>query len=66
MTVTDNHNRVINYLRLSVTDRCNLRCKYCVPHNLPQEPLRGALYCHTRIYSGWRGSQYLLGYGRFA
>jgi cyclic pyranopterin phosphate synthase len=27
----DTHNRVINYLRLSVTDRCNLRCKYCVP-----------------------------------
>jgi cyclic pyranopterin phosphate synthase len=32
MTVTDNHKRVINYLRLSVTDRCNLRCRYCVPH----------------------------------
>ncbi len=32
MTVTDNHNRLINYLRLSVTDRCNLRCRYCVPH----------------------------------
>jgi cyclic pyranopterin phosphate synthase len=27
----DNHNRVINYLRLSVTDRCNLRCVYCMP-----------------------------------
>src|SRR4030042_1781428 len=24
-------NRVINYLRLSVTDRCNLRCIYCMP-----------------------------------
>ena len=23
--------RVINYLRLSVTDRCNLRCTYCMP-----------------------------------
>ena len=23
--------RVINYLRLSVTDRCNLRCMYCMP-----------------------------------
>lgn len=23
--------RVINYLRISVTDRCNLRCKYCMP-----------------------------------
>ncbi len=27
----DNHNRVIDYLRLSVTDRCNLRCNYCMP-----------------------------------
>ena len=32
MTISDHHNRVINYLRLSVTDRCNLRCRYCVPH----------------------------------
>jgi GTP 3',8-cyclase len=24
-------NRTINYLRISVTDRCNFRCKYCVP-----------------------------------
>ena len=24
-------NRAINYLRISVTDRCNFRCKYCVP-----------------------------------
>jgi len=27
----DNHNRNINYLRLAVTDRCNLRCNYCMP-----------------------------------
>lgn len=26
----DNFNRPINYLRLSVTDRCNLRCFYCI------------------------------------
>ncbi|MCP3876361.1 MAG: GTP 3',8-cyclase MoaA [Desulfobacteraceae bacterium] len=24
-------NRSINYLRISVTDRCNFRCRYCVP-----------------------------------
>ncbi|MCK5836937.1 MAG: GTP 3',8-cyclase MoaA [Desulfobacula sp.] len=24
-------NRIINYLRISVTDRCNFRCQYCVP-----------------------------------
>ena len=27
----DKGHRVINYLRLSVTDRCNLRCMYCMP-----------------------------------
>jgi len=27
----DSHNRCINYLRISVTDRCNLRCIYCMP-----------------------------------
>lgn len=27
----DQFNRRINYLRISVTDRCNLRCKYCMP-----------------------------------
>ncbi len=30
----DNHGRKINYLRLAVTDRCNLRCFYCMPENI--------------------------------
>jgi cyclic pyranopterin phosphate synthase len=29
--VTDNFGREISYLRLSVTERCNLRCRYCMP-----------------------------------
>jgi cyclic pyranopterin phosphate synthase len=31
MELTDSHGRTINYLRLSVTDRCNMRCFYCMP-----------------------------------
>ena len=27
----DRYNREITYLRLSVTDLCNLRCRYCMP-----------------------------------
>lgn len=27
----DNHGRHIDYLRISLTDRCNLRCIYCMP-----------------------------------
>lgn len=29
VTLTDNHGRTVDYLRVSITDRCNLRCMYC-------------------------------------
>lgn len=29
--LVDGYGRTINYLRLEVTDRCNLRCRYCMP-----------------------------------
>lgn len=29
----DSTNRTINYLRVSITEFCNLRCKYCMPIN---------------------------------
>ncbi len=29
--LNDNFGRMHNYLRISVTDKCNLRCKYCMP-----------------------------------
>jgi cyclic pyranopterin phosphate synthase len=31
MPLQDSHNRRIDYLRISVTDRCNLSCVYCKP-----------------------------------
>jgi len=31
MRLLDSHDRLITYLRVSVTDRCNLRCVYCMP-----------------------------------
>lgn len=31
MALIDSYGRKINYLRLSVTDRCNFRCIYCMP-----------------------------------
>ncbi|MBO9617688.1 MAG: GTP 3',8-cyclase MoaA [Niabella sp.] len=41
--ITDSYGRIINYLRLAVTDRCNLRCTYCMPKNgldwLPRKEL---------------------------
>ena len=40
----DKFGREINYLRISVTDRCNLRCRYCMPaegfaHLIPREEI---------------------------
>ncbi|MBK6836926.1 MAG: GTP 3',8-cyclase MoaA [Bacteroidetes bacterium] len=29
--LTDKHNRIHDYLRISLTDVCNLRCAYCMP-----------------------------------
>ena len=35
----DQHGRKIDYLRISITDRCNLRCLYCMPEEgVPWKP----------------------------
>lgn len=34
----DQFGRKIDYLRLSLTDRCNLRCRYCMPEDVPFIP----------------------------
>src|SRR5574338_963500 len=43
ISVSDEFNRPLRSLRLSVTDRCNLRCKYCMPEPeyawLPREDI---------------------------
>jgi cyclic pyranopterin phosphate synthase len=33
--LTDSYNRPIRDLRVSLTDRCNFRCFYCLPHGEP-------------------------------
>ena len=39
MLLTDSHNRSHNYLRISLTERCNLRCTYCMPEaGVPLSP----------------------------
>ena len=30
-TLRDSYGRKIEYLRISITDRCNFRCLYCMP-----------------------------------
>lgn len=46
----DPFGRTINYLRLSVTDRCNLRCKYCMPEKA-QFTSRDKILTLDEIYS---------------
>lgn len=39
----DRYGRVINYLRISVTDRCNLRCCYCMPEGVQDVGMKDIL-----------------------
>ena len=40
----DKFNREINYLRISITDKCNLRCIYCMPEEgIPLKPHKDIL-----------------------
>ena len=34
----DRFGRTINYMRVSITDRCPLRCRYCMPEGGPHDP----------------------------
>lgn len=37
--ITDSYHRTIDYVRVAITDRCNLRCFYCMPkEGIPYEP----------------------------
>lgn len=39
----DSNRRIIDYMRVSITDRCNLRCRYCMPENVPFVPHKNIL-----------------------
>lgn len=56
----DNHGRRINYVRLAVTDRCNLRCHYCMPEEGLAYGPRAALLTYEEML---RLMQVLVGLG---
>ncbi len=39
----DKYGRDIHYMRISITDRCNLRCKYCMPKDVEIFPMSDLL-----------------------
>jgi len=45
----DKYNRTIDYMRLSVTDRCNLRCKYCMPESGVSKKLHKEILRHEEL-----------------
>ena len=48
--IYDNHGREINYVRLAVTDRCNLRCFYCMPEEGIKYVAREELLSYEEMY----------------
>ena len=49
MQLTDSLGRNINYLRLSVTDRCNMRCFYCMPKEGIVKKEHGAMLSYEEL-----------------
>ena len=45
----DRFNRRINYLRVAITDRCNLRCFYCMPHKGVAQYARSEILSYEEI-----------------
>ena len=41
--IRDSYGREINYMRISLTDRCNLRCCYCMPDGADWIPMKDIL-----------------------
>ena len=49
-TTKDPFGRTINYLRISITDRCNLRCLYCMPESgIPKKTHAAIMRCEEII-----------------
>lgn len=46
----DGFGRKIDYIRLSVTDRCNLRCNYCMPENIVFAPKKELLSYEEMLF----------------
>ena len=42
--LVDPFQRAISYLRVSVTDRCDFRCVYCMSENMTFLPKKGATH----------------------
>ena len=46
----DSYARKIDYLRISITDRCNLRCRYCMPEDGVESVGHDAVLSYEELY----------------
>ena len=56
----DNHGRPLDYLRLAVTDRCNLRCSYCMPAHGLDWLSRAELLSYEELLRGRDGAEFVV------
>ena len=59
----DAKGRTIHYLRLSVTDLCNLRCRYCMPdgvEKLEREASAGCIRSASLAASHWSAKAWII------
>ncbi len=52
----DDYGRNINYLRISLTELCNLRCKYCMPAEGVPKKQHGDMFTWEEYLSAIRGA----------
>jgi cyclic pyranopterin phosphate synthase len=64
MSRTDSIGRTVDYLRISITDRCNERCLYCLPENYSNWLPRGEILTYDELLAIVRVTT-TLGFKRF-
>lgn len=63
-TSTDGFGRNVDYLRISITDRCNERCLYCLPENYADWLPRGEILSYAELLAIVRATT-AMGFKRF-
>jgi cyclic pyranopterin phosphate synthase len=58
----DSHGRVLRDLRVSVTDRCNFRCLYCLPESEAGDEFQQNRFPGARLTRPWHPRQQMLSY----
>ena len=55
--MVDSYARAITYLRISITDRCNYRCRYCMPDAGIEKCAHGDICSLEELRDGWRAAR---------